>query len=205
MVLQAIGGGYDYVQDTAPTSPSIGDTWLDTSTDPPTGKVYADLGGGGQWTTNLLDTQVSSRSSHSDPDPNGHIDAPVSQAGASTDSLFGSNTKEVASAQVVQFSDQGPAQLVSVSGSGVLKAIHGYIESSSSVSATNIRLSIDGSQEFELDFNDGTGYHGHPLYSGYKDPLYYIPINQSFNSSFTIEVVPDSNTASASGGAIYGV
>lgn len=44
------GSGYDDVQDTAPSSPSIGDTWLDTSTDPPQGKIYADLGSGGQWT-----------------------------------------------------------------------------------------------------------------------------------------------------------
>lgn len=54
------GSGYDDVQNTAPTSPSVGDTWLDTSNDPPTGKVYADLGGGGQWTTDLLDAPISS-------------------------------------------------------------------------------------------------------------------------------------------------
>lgn len=53
------GSGYDDVQNTAPSSPSVGDTWLDTSTDPPTGKVYADLGSGGQWTTGLLDQQIS--------------------------------------------------------------------------------------------------------------------------------------------------
>jgi hypothetical protein len=53
------GSGYDDVQNTAPNSPSIGDTWLDTSTDPPTGKIYADLGGGGQWTTDLLDKPIS--------------------------------------------------------------------------------------------------------------------------------------------------
>lgn len=57
---ELIGGReYDDVQNTAPASPSIGDTWLDTSTDPPTGKIYADLGSGGQWTTDLLDTPVS--------------------------------------------------------------------------------------------------------------------------------------------------
>lgn len=74
-------GGYDDVQNTAPTSPSIGDTWLDTSTHPPVGKVYADLGSGGQWTTDLLDAQISSRSSHDDPDPNGYIDQAISNAG----------------------------------------------------------------------------------------------------------------------------
>jgi len=60
------GSGYDDVQNTAPTSPSIGDTWLDTSTDPPTGKIYADLGGGGQWTTDLIDAQITSRATQSD-------------------------------------------------------------------------------------------------------------------------------------------
>lgn len=43
------GSGYDNVQNTEPTSPSIGDTWLDTSTDPPTGRIYADLGSGADW------------------------------------------------------------------------------------------------------------------------------------------------------------
>ncbi len=60
MTLEALGGGgYDYLQDSTPSNPSIGDTWLDTSTDPPISKVYADLGGGGQWTTDLLDSPVS--------------------------------------------------------------------------------------------------------------------------------------------------
>jgi len=80
--LTTIGGGYDDIQNTAPSDPSVGDTWLDTSTDPPKGKIYADLGGGGQWTTNLIDASISSRSAHGDPDPNGYIDAPVSDAGA---------------------------------------------------------------------------------------------------------------------------
>jgi len=77
--------GYDTVQDTAPSNPSIGDTWLDTSTDPPTGKIYADLGGGGQWTTDLLDAQISSRSSHGDPDPNNYLDARISNRLSTSD------------------------------------------------------------------------------------------------------------------------
>lgn len=43
------GSGYDDVQNTAPTSPSIGDTWLDTSGGEATGKIYADLGNGADW------------------------------------------------------------------------------------------------------------------------------------------------------------
>lgn len=52
------GSGYDDVQSTQPSNPSIGDTWLDTSTDPPTGKIYADLGGGGQWTIDSADDKI---------------------------------------------------------------------------------------------------------------------------------------------------
>lgn len=44
------GSGYDDVQDTAPSNPSVGDTWFDTSADPNgAGKIYADLGGGARW------------------------------------------------------------------------------------------------------------------------------------------------------------
>lgn len=51
MALQPIGGGgYDYVSNTEPTDPDYGEMWLDTSINPPTVKVYADLGSGGQWT-----------------------------------------------------------------------------------------------------------------------------------------------------------
>jgi hypothetical protein len=59
MTLESLGGGFDDIQDSAPSNPSIGDTWLDTSQDPPISKVYADLGSGGQWTTDLLDGPVS--------------------------------------------------------------------------------------------------------------------------------------------------
>jgi len=47
--LTALAGGFDDVQDTAPSSPSIGDTWFDTSVESGAGKIYADLGGGAQW------------------------------------------------------------------------------------------------------------------------------------------------------------
>lgn len=43
------GSGYDDVQATAPSNPSIGDTWLDTSDGEATGKIYADLGNGDDW------------------------------------------------------------------------------------------------------------------------------------------------------------
>jgi WD40 repeat protein len=60
MTLEQLGGGgFDYLQDSAPSNPSIGETWLDTSQDPPISKVYADLGSGGQWTTDLLDSPIS--------------------------------------------------------------------------------------------------------------------------------------------------
>lgn len=49
MPWNSLGGGYDDVQDTAPSSPSIGDTWLDTSGGDVTGKIYADLGNGADW------------------------------------------------------------------------------------------------------------------------------------------------------------
>ena len=50
MALQPIGGGgYDYVQNTEPSSPTIGETWLDTSTNAPDEKIYADVGSGGSW------------------------------------------------------------------------------------------------------------------------------------------------------------
>jgi hypothetical protein len=44
------GSGFDYVQNTTPSGADFGESWLDTSTDPPQQKVYADLGSGGQWT-----------------------------------------------------------------------------------------------------------------------------------------------------------
>jgi len=43
------GSGYDDVGNTAPSNPSIGDTWLDTSGGEATGKIYADLGNGADW------------------------------------------------------------------------------------------------------------------------------------------------------------
>lgn len=43
------GGGYNDVQATEPSNPSIGDTWLDTSDGDATGKIYADLGNGAGW------------------------------------------------------------------------------------------------------------------------------------------------------------
>lgn len=43
------GSGYDDVQDTEPSNPSIGDTWLDTSDGDAAGKIYADLGNGADW------------------------------------------------------------------------------------------------------------------------------------------------------------
>jgi len=46
------GSGYDDVQDTEPSSPSIGDTWLDTNPNgdaDSVGKIYADLGDGADW------------------------------------------------------------------------------------------------------------------------------------------------------------
>lgn len=85
------GSGYDDVQDTAPNSPSIGDTWLDTSTDPPTGKIYGDLGSGGQWTTNQLDANISSRATQSDilsdgsPFNGSNIDASISSRATPSD------------------------------------------------------------------------------------------------------------------------
>ncbi|AFH21518.1 hypothetical protein OSG_eHP3_00025 [environmental Halophage eHP-3] len=41
------GSGYDDVQATAPSSPSIGDTWFDESEQ--AGKIYTDFGGGADW------------------------------------------------------------------------------------------------------------------------------------------------------------
>jgi hypothetical protein len=52
MTLEQLGGGsggFTYTQNSAPSSPSIGETWFDTSTDGGAGKIYADLGGGAQW------------------------------------------------------------------------------------------------------------------------------------------------------------
>jgi hypothetical protein len=52
MALEQLGGGsggFTYTQNSAPSSPSIGETWFDTSTDGGAGKIYADLGSGAQW------------------------------------------------------------------------------------------------------------------------------------------------------------
>lgn len=69
MPWNSVGGGYDDVQDTQPSNPSIGDTWLDTSSDPPVAKVYADVGGGGSWQREDVSQTVFDR-----------LDAPVSEA-----------------------------------------------------------------------------------------------------------------------------
>jgi len=45
------GGGFDYVQSTAPADPDAGETWFDTSVNNGAGKIYADLGSGSQWHT----------------------------------------------------------------------------------------------------------------------------------------------------------
>lgn len=50
MALTKLGGGYDDVQNTEPSNPSIGDTWLDTGQNPPVSRVYADVGEAPQWT-----------------------------------------------------------------------------------------------------------------------------------------------------------
>lgn len=62
-------GGFDYVQSTQPSNPSIGETWLDTSQDPPVAKVYADVGGGASWQREEVSQTVVDR-----------LDIPVSEA-----------------------------------------------------------------------------------------------------------------------------
>lgn len=90
MTLQELGGGvYDYAQGSTPSGAEAGETWLDTSVNPPQGKAYD----GSSWLAvesvqkilNNVDTAVSSRSSHSDPDPNGYIDMAISNAGGGVD------------------------------------------------------------------------------------------------------------------------
>lgn len=63
------GGGFDFVQSTKPSNPSIGETWLDTSQDPPVAKVFADVGGGGSFQREAVSQTVLDR-----------LDVPVSEA-----------------------------------------------------------------------------------------------------------------------------
>lgn len=55
------GSGYDDVQDTPPNNPSIGDTWLDTSLNPPVAKVYVNVGNGDEWVVNSVTDTIQNR------------------------------------------------------------------------------------------------------------------------------------------------
>lgn len=61
MTLVPIGGSYDYVQSSQPSSPSAGDTWLDTSVSPNgESKVYADFGSGLEWRSVPVEQELNS-------------------------------------------------------------------------------------------------------------------------------------------------
>ena len=52
MTLEPLGGGgFDYVQDTQPSAPNIGETWYDEGETDVTNrsKIYADVGNGAEW------------------------------------------------------------------------------------------------------------------------------------------------------------
>jgi hypothetical protein len=154
------GGSFDYVQGSTPSGAEGGETWLDTSVNPPEEFVY----NGASWVKTAagdsieqnLDAAVSSRSSHDDPDPNGYIDAPVSTATGGID--WESKTYESASSRL-----DGS---ISVSGSGYLL----YIGTGALVS-DNARadVDIDGSSlgfSIILGTDNSSGTVGLATFSG---------------------------------------
>lgn len=76
MSLIPVDAEYHYVQDTTPSEANAGDVWLDTSSDPPISKIYADVGNGLEW----LQDQSSNRIEQ-------NLDAKVSSAGTTQDTI----------------------------------------------------------------------------------------------------------------------
>jgi len=159
-------GGFDFVQSSTPSSPSDGQTWLDTSVSPAVPKAY-DAGAASfvpfssvhddpdpNGNISNLDTTVSSRSSHGDPDPNGYLDAPISDAGQGVD--WASKTPK--HTETNSFHDS--SQIVSVSGSGYIitvipdgtSAVSWEIDSSGTIFRTVDGKSITLFHRFESGF-----------------------------------------------------
>lgn len=146
MSLIPVDGNVQFVQSTTPSSPGHGDVWVDTSLTPPQTKIYdggsasfiqprelsnldAPVSGAGATQSDIetgidnsttgsrVDTAVSSRSSHTDPDPSGFIDEPISNAGKGADWPSYATQEER-----ISFSGSGP-ESVTYTGEGYLKFI----------------------------------------------------------------------------------
>lgn len=181
MPWNSLGGGYDDVQDTAPSNPKNGDTWLDTSTDPPVGKVYADLGSGGQWTTDLLDQ-------------------PVSEVGGVD---WASKTWDVAHHNET-VTGSSESTFINVSGSGYVVQIVGHVETGL---YTAPRLTLDGTSE--IYHSDGLygnyGQDSFPAVGGDSNHTsYQLYPKARFTDSFQLSVRnTDSNDYSALMGVLF--
>lgn len=137
MVLRKIGGGYDDVQDSEPSDPKIGDTWLDTSEDPPISKIYADVGDGDEWVT-LPMLEQSDILSDGESFDGGNIDAKISEAGGVD---WSDKSPEYEQGYVENEFEDG----FTVSGSGYLISVGFHTRGTG---ATDGRLEVDGDEMF---------------------------------------------------------
>ena len=94
MTLQnLLSGGIDYVQDTEPDDPDIGETWLDASEEPAEAVVYVDFGDGAgpQWvresTSNAVDQRLDTPISDIVGDVNSALDDATTNIDTSLDDL----------------------------------------------------------------------------------------------------------------------
>lgn len=148
MTLQALsgGGGYDYIQDSSPSSPDEGETWLDTSVNPPEAKVYADVGNGLEWLNEKFIDAINANVDH----PLSDIHTDVNNISAGVD--WSAKTVKWDSNAV---SSQG-ADLFNISGSGYLLEIRAAMD----LTPRDYDFSVDGttltaSGDIEAGFDTG--------------------------------------------------
>ena len=148
--ISLLGGEFDYVQDTAPSG-TKGQTWLDTSANPPVAYVYADLGNGGDWhRTNALDAI------------NTNLDDKVSNAGASISEIEqGSGTWP--GRTFVDFVERFRAKGYSITTNQVREAnealMLGFTESTTGMGTDNINSNNEG-DEVGIKINPNTDLDG---------------------------------------------
>jgi|GEM_PF-6481324 len=124
-----------------------------------------------------LDAAISSRSSHDDPDPNGYIDAPISEAGGS-DLTTGSGDLIRTSYSGSVAGDSGTTKTL-VSGAGYLLGYN--FTDNSSTSNTNESILTDGNTY--LSASDLSAYGSRTgLFVGFDSSLKFRIYNTYYDS-----------------------
>lgn len=173
MSLIPIDAEYHFVQDTAPTTANAGDVWLDTSQNPPVAKIYADVGSGGSWLQTESDSTISE-----------NLDAPVSEAGASTE-VINHDLRFVKQMAKLEF-DRGIDQLsynnglfdIFADNKKITTTELGSYETSYDMSQTvgdAIAIANDGSNFYVFDdYNSRDTIHEYDLNGNYTSNSYDI-------------------------------